>query len=192
MLEVEMKFPAPKAAPALEKLYSLGYRLSMSRKESDLYFNGPNKDFAKTDEVLRIRTINDDQNDPGEEKIEVTYKGPKRGDIGKVRTEIEFPLGSGQSARKMFKMFEALGFVPTKRVVKERFYYRKQSDGNRITVTYDDVEGLGNFFELEVQIKEDNPELYELALHDIKSLATKMGLLQDERRSYIELLLAKG
>lgn len=185
MLEIEMKFPAPKVAPILEKLHALGYRMSMVRNESDLYFNGIAKDFAKTDEALRIRTIN-------YEEVEVTYKGPKQGGAGKVRTEIEVPLSGWQQAKNMTRIFDSLGYMPTKRVNKERTYYANGKD-NRMTVTVDEVSDLGTYIEIEIQLKEEyNPELYEAALKEIKSLAKEIGLGQDERKSYIELLLAKG
>lgn len=185
MLEIEMKFPVTKTAPILERLNALGYKASMTRKESDLYFNNSSKCHTKTDEVLRLRTINDEQ-------TEITYKGPKQGKVGKVRTEIEVPIAGGNSAIKMTKLLECLGYIPTKRVTKERTYYLNAKD-NRMTVTLDEVEGLGTYIEIETQIKEEyQAELYELALHDIKNLAHNIELKQDERKSYIELLLAKG
>src|SRR5579859_2774691 len=103
VLEIEMKFPSPDF-PALEKrLAELGARPGKTLEESDEYFNAPDRDFARTDEALRIRRI-------GEANF-VTYKGPKLDAQTKTRTEIEVPLGEGEAvAAKFADLLTHLGY----------------------------------------------------------------------------------
>ena len=52
--EVEQKFPVDDLAPIEAKLSVLGAEISEPRTEVDLYFNHPARDFAQTDEALRL------------------------------------------------------------------------------------------------------------------------------------------
>ena len=87
MLEVEMKFPAADLPTLAARLEALGARRGETLEEADHYFNAPDRDFARTDEALRIRRIGDHNR--------ITYKGPKRDAVTKTRTEIELPIGDG-------------------------------------------------------------------------------------------------
>src|SRR5947209_17887295 len=87
MLEVEMKFPGADFARLERSLSEWGATADPPLEEADHYFNSPDRDFAVTDEALRLRRIGSTNR--------VTYKGPKRGNVGKTRTEIEVPLAEG-------------------------------------------------------------------------------------------------
>jgi adenylate cyclase, class 2 len=53
--EVEMKFPAADQAALESRLAELGATITAPQSEIDVYFAHPARDFAKTDEALRIR-----------------------------------------------------------------------------------------------------------------------------------------
>src|SRR6478736_612664 len=105
MLEVEITFPVANLTE-LEK--HLGECRAVARaplQESDHYFNAPDRDFARTDEALRLRRI-------GPANF-VTYKGPKRDAQTKTRAEIEVPLAEGDAAATDFiGLFTHLGYRP--------------------------------------------------------------------------------
>ena len=66
MLEVEMKFPVADFAPLEGKLRDWGAHAAGVRQEADHYFNAPDRDFARTDEALRLRRIGFVANEEGE------------------------------------------------------------------------------------------------------------------------------
>ena len=70
LLEVEMKFPAVDFAVLESRLQEWHTPLVATRQEVDHYFDAPDRDFACTDEGLRLRRV-------GRANF-VTYKGPKR------------------------------------------------------------------------------------------------------------------
>src|SRR5947209_6151348 len=95
MLEIEMKFPVADLAALEARLAQAGAGAAADRRDADHYFNAPDRDFARTDEALRVRTI-------GTANF-VTYKGPKRDLQTKTRTELEVPLTDGPAAADAFK-----------------------------------------------------------------------------------------
>jgi adenylate cyclase, class 2 len=178
--EVEMKFPMGNAARLTERLQSLGAVVSDARVESDIYFAHPSRDFARTDEALRIRR-------KGAENF-ITYKGPKLDAATKTRHEIDLPLPPGAStASAWIDMLSALGFTAVGEVRKARRKTHVSWSGRRVEVSLDEVEGLGRYVELELVVE---AEEIEAAKECIASLAAELGLAGGERRSYLELLLA--
>jgi len=134
-LEVEVKLRV--GPEALEKLKGLAKYLG-EKVEEDLYFNfdcegGCCRDFAKTDEAIRVRRS---------DKCYLTYKGPKVGKEVKAREEIEFEVGD---CEKVKKFLEKLCLKPVITVKKRRKLFKY---GN-LTITFDEVEGLGTFVEIE-------------------------------------------
>src|SRR6185295_14932137 len=103
--EVEQKFPVTDL-PALEaRLAGVGAREEKVLSQVDQYFAHPARDFARTDEALRIRRVD-------AENL-VTYKGPKLDAATKTRREIELPLAPGDQGAKSFaELLQALGFRP--------------------------------------------------------------------------------
>src|SRR5262245_45217914 len=105
MLEVEMKFPVPEFAAVEQRLAAWGSSPAAVLHEADHYFNAPDRDFAQTDEALRLRRI-DSANF-------VTYKGPKWDKQTKTRTEVEVPLAEGATAAHDFmQLLQHLGYRP--------------------------------------------------------------------------------
>src|SRR5438477_1074666 len=148
LLEVEMKFPNADF-PILERhLADKNAQLVSTLDEADHYFNAPDRDFARTDEALRVRRI-------GPANY-VTYKGPKRDKQTKTRTEIEVALAEGDPAAEDFmRLLQHLGYRAAAVVRKRRRIYRLTRDGYVLEVCLDDVEGVGRFAEVEIQAPEE-------------------------------------
>ncbi|MGD0654489.1 MAG: class IV adenylate cyclase [Thermoguttaceae bacterium] len=177
--EVELKYPVADMRALQERLTALGATIEEAHAEVDLYFAHPARDFAKTDEALRIRRMGS--------KNFITYKGPKIDATTKTRREIDLPLPDGEESAKTWSSFlEALGFEPVGEVLKWRRKARILWQSQAIECSLDDVQGLGNYCELELLT---NLADVEPAKACIAALANKLGLRQSERRSYLELLL---
>jgi adenylate cyclase class 2 len=179
-LEVEMKFPVDDLASLESHFLQAGAQPVQTRHDADHYFNAPDRDFARTDEALRLRRI-------GNANF-VTYKGPKRDLQTKTRTEIEVPLADGDTAAESFtQILRHLGYRPVAVVKKRRQLYHLESGGYPIEICLDTVEGVGRFVELEIVAPE---EQLDAARDVLLRLAADWGLTRSERRSYLELLLA--
>jgi adenylate cyclase class 2 len=182
MLEIEMKFPVADFADLQRRLAEWGVAPAATREDADQYFNAPDRDFARTDEALRLRRI-------GPANF-VTYKGPKRDAHTKTRTEVEVPLAGGDRAAADFaSILTHLRYRPTAIVRKRRTIYHLQRQGFDLEVSLDEVEQVGRFVELEIQAPEEALEQGRSALLET---AGELGLGASERRSYLELLLEKS
>lgn len=182
MLEVEMKFTNADFPRLEKKLAECGAHADPPREDADHYFNAPDRDFARTDEALRVRRI-------GSANC-VTYKGPKRDLQTKTRTEIEVGIADGDLAADAFmRLLVHLGYRPVAVVRKRRQIFHLQRDGFAVEICLDELEGLGRFAELEVQAPE---EQLDAARTLVQQLAAELGLTTSERRSYLELLLASS
>jgi adenylate cyclase class 2 len=180
--EVEQKFPVADVAAVEGGLAQRGVGVSQPQAEVDLYFAHPARDFARSDEALRIR-----RQGP---LSSITYKGPKIDQTTKTRREIELPLPPGEeSAAAWAELLEVLGFRPVAEVRKLRRKVEIPWQGRCVQGSLDEVEGLGSFVELE--LVEDEAGV-ESARACIASLAESLGLRESERRSYLELLLARA
>jgi adenylate cyclase class 2 len=91
--------------------------------------------------------------------------------------------------RQWGELLDALGFRPVLTVGKRRRPARVHWQGTEVDVAIDAVAGLGDFVELEIQAREGE---VPLARAVIESLARELGCSNPERRSYLELLLAKS
>jgi predicted adenylyl cyclase CyaB len=113
MFEVEQKFAVESFDAIEQQLHERGVELSPPIAQADRYFAHPSRDFATTDEALRIRQIE------GENRI--TYKGPKLDQLTKTRREIELPLAGGTDhAEGCGELLVALGFSPRAVIRKQR------------------------------------------------------------------------
>ncbi len=196
MLEVEMKFPAVDFAGIERLLMERGAVRDDLIDETDHYFNAPDRDFARTDEALRVRQIlsvssrSATAGRPYPRRSNyVTYKGPKRDAQTKTRTEVEVPLAEGKRAANDFmNLLAHLGYRPVASVHKKRTIYRLREANFALEVCLDDVEEIGHFVELELMAPEEE---LDAARRRVLSLAAELGLANSERRSYLEMLLAK-
>lgn len=172
MIEFEIK--APVEDPLLPgRLAQRGVLVSVVQ-QVDAYFRHPQRDFAKTDEALRLRSVDG--------RAEITYKGPKVDKDTKTRLELTSPVGDYAT---MEGILTALGFEPVAVVRKRRQTYQV----DRFEVDLDEVEGLGAYVEVEALVP-DAKELDHLKAQAFALLA-ELGAGSSERRSYLELLLAR-
>lgn len=180
MLEIEMKFPVADFTAVVAGLAELGAAPGAAREEADHYFNAPHRDFAQTDEALRIRRIGS--------RNRVTYKGPRLPGTDKTRTEIETPLGDGDQVFADFaRLLTSLGFRAVATVCKRRTGYHLRRAGFDMEICLDEVAEVGRFVELEILAPEEKLEQARAVLQDV---ARFLGLRNTEWRSYLELLLA--
>lgn len=178
-IEVEQKFPIADVEALRRRLNALGARPGETQQQMDLYYAHPTRDFATTDEALRLRRIG--------ARNYLTYKGPKLDATTKTRHEIEIQLESGdEAAENAAKLFEALGFRHVAQVRKRRDHATLQWQEYEIGVSLDRVESLGDFLELEIMA---GPDAVDAARRAIASLAARLDLGNGERRSYLELVL---
>jgi adenylate cyclase class 2 len=180
--EVEQKHRVSDVAALVKRLSDHGARFGETIQQSDQYLAHPCRDFAKTDEALRIRTVGD--------RSFVTYKGPKLDTATKTRREIELPLDPDDPDGSRFaELLAALGFTPVATVRKTRRKFEIASAGQTIDGALDEVDHVGSFVELELQADDST---LDTAKRTISQLATELGLGPSERRSYLEMLLEKS
>ncbi len=171
MFEIEIKAKLNNLDEFKKLIVSHGAVAHKTVRESDRYFNHPSRDFAQSDEALRVRIEGS--------RAALTYKGPKIGTRSKTRFEAEVEISD---ASVMHTILEKLGFTEVLCVEKERTVY----DFGSIIICADRVDNLGEFAELE-KIGEDR----ETIENELFALAQKLGLTEFERRSYLEMLLEK-
>ncbi|MEM2899892.1 MAG: class IV adenylate cyclase [Thermoplasmata archaeon] len=173
MLEIEIKAYIDDFQKVQKKIEEIGAKFVNSKLEIDSYYNIQTRNFAQTDEALRIRES---------DECTLTYKGPKVDSSTKTREEINVKV---DDANELKKIFSRLGFIFISEVRKERMKYIL----NDFEITLDNVSGLGNF--VEVEIKGEAWELDEKRKSAFE-LMSKLGLHKYERKSYLELLLEKN
>ncbi len=174
--EAKIRLPTCRHLEDIEKrLLELGAVHMETRVEEDTYYQHPCRDFAETDEALRLRRSNG--------RAELTYKGPKRLLPGGAKTREE-ETARIEDAEAMHRILERLGFRPVAVVRKERSYWLLGD----VLVTLDKVENLGCFMEAEYQGPGGPGEAREA----IETVLRMLGAENYERIpvSYLELLLA--
>lgn len=183
-MEAEIKIPIDSVAVEEDLISYITQFIGPPNEEIvqiDTYFQSPVNDFYHTDEALRIRRILSENK---EEKIEVTYKGPKQGEEMKIREEVNLGVSQYTDA---IKIFQRLGFSIVKDISKKRTNWYKQP----FTLSFDEVKGLGNYIEVEI-----------ITIDSYEDLKDEKKRLQDfvreifpnwngynERKSYLELLM---
>ena len=126
-IEVEQKFRVADVTALERRLTSLGTERGATESQVDSYFAHPQRDFAQTDEALRLRRVG--------QRNYVTYKGPKLDTTTKTRHEIELELPRGEgAARDAAKLFELLSFQRVTDVCKQRVHYSLSWEGRQIVI----------------------------------------------------------
>ncbi len=180
--EVENKFPVTDLSRLTVQLESLGAQFDEVLDQVDTYFAHPDRDFAVTDEALRIRRIGDTNL--------ITYKGPKVDQATKTRRELELPLAAGADRVEQYsELLVALGFRTVAEVRKRRRTGHLDWQEWRVELALDEVSPLGQFVELEIGVEESRLPQAQAA---VLRLGQHLGLSQPERRSYLEMVLAVG
>ncbi len=180
--EVELKFPLDDSAQVISQLQQLHAERGTPVKQRDLYFAHPQRNFAQTDEALRLRSA-------GRRNC-ITYKGPILDSQTKTRREIEIPFAEGQAAAAKFReLLRLLGFREVETVVvKTRVPFHLEWEGRQWELALDDVDGLGTFLEMEILADEAQRDA---ARDSILRLADRLGLDNSVRKSYLCLLLQR-
>lgn len=175
MLEVEAKFAVPDPGEVRARLTQQGVRMARRQQERDIYYNAPHRDFGETDEALRVR-----YDDTG---VTVTYKGPKiRVGSAKAREEFNLSVASGETLETILSR---TGFLRAAVVSKVREFY----EIGDVTVTLDDVEGLGTFIEIEILTEAGGED----AARRIGAIAKDLGVEGPPiYTSYLEMLLGSS
>lgn len=171
MLEIEIKSPCGDLDAVEARLRERGAEFHGEVQQSDVYLAHPCRDFAVTDEALRLR-----QEGGG---VTLHYKGPKIDPKSKTREEIGVAVPDPAAMRSIL---ERVGFRPVAEVRKTR----RNFGLGPVEISLDHVAGLGGYVELEVQdlpVEEGRAMLF--------ALMGELGLESTERRSYLELLLQK-
>jgi adenylate cyclase class 2 len=177
-IEIEAKAYAKNLKEIEQKILKIGAKLTWEGEQVDTYYNHPMRDFAETDEACRIRKIKD--------KTFLTYKGPKIDSITKTREEIKVQV---QDPSSISDILLKLGFREVFRVKK----HRKKFLLDDFEVCLDSVENLGDFVEIETSVSSitSNKEVSEIRDNILKTME-EWDLAELERKSYLELLLAKS
>jgi len=169
-----MKAHAPDLRAIEKLLRSMGGKKVADLVEVDTYFSHPGRDFARTDEALRVRVCGG--------RSTMTYKGPKLDARSKSREEINVELADGKATRTLL---ERLGFTKVAEVRKRRRLYKL----GMFELCLDRVEAVGEFVEVEIRTPKSR---YRKCLAAAIALLEKLKLGKTERRSYLELLLSRG
>ncbi|ELZ27781.1 class IV adenylate cyclase [Halorubrum distributum] len=187
MYEVEIKVPADLEATR-ERLREAGAERVDARRQRDTYYDAPHREFAETDEALRIRRetplaeagVSAAAPDPA---ATVTYKGPLLEEASKTRTEHETGVDDGEA---LAAVLSGLGFAPAATVEKRREFW--SYDG--FTVTLDAVTGLDEYVEIEREVEAESE--VDAAREAAVAALDRLGLDADDqvRTSYLGLLLA--
>lgn len=177
--EIEIKVRVEALEPIEAKLIENNAELIADQDEHDVYYNAPHKDFAETDEALRLRYVNNQKCG----KIMppcITYKGPKVGREGfKAREEIIVDLSSGE---EFAVLLEKIGYIRTAAVDKHRKIYRVPN----AIVTLDEIPGVGVFSEIEADAELSEDE----AVAVIDKIAEMAGIVGERlTKSYLEIVL---
>lgn len=165
--EVEVKLPLALDEDVAGALRRAGAVEGETHVEEDTYFAHPTRDFARTDEALRLRRTAG--------RLELTYKGPRQGGPVKSRVEHQVVVDGDPTA-----LLRGLGFTPAAGVRKTRSHWALGD----VAIAVDDVEGLGRFLEVEV-VADDEVE----AARRVEAALRHLGLASRRREaaSYLEL-----
>ena len=140
MYEVELKV-ATDHKSVRSRLEEMGATPVESLRQVDTYYDAPDRNFAETDEALRIRR---EQPTDDDARTYVTYKGPLVDSHSKTREEAETQVTDYDS---MHAILSGLGYEPAADVAKDRTRY--ELDGCEVVL--DVVDGLGEFVEVELE-----------------------------------------
>jgi adenylate cyclase class 2 len=188
--EVELKVPLKDIKRLERTLMRLGAVRLNAETQHDEYYDHPCKSFRTTDEAVRIRNRipTGEPEEPNGESLrpmlELTYKGPRVDPKSKTRVEVTLGVSELGPTRSFL---EHVGFKYVATVTKNRVFYKVGA----VTVSVDEVEGVGSFVEFE-QIVESRDSV-EPVRDMLLNLTQKLGLdpKQSIRDSYLELYLCK-
>lgn len=176
MIEVEIKYRVPRESMGqiLSRINSMGGVFVGEEIQEDIYFQHPSRNFALTDEALRVRRVGS--------RTEITYKGPRIDSKSKTREEIKVEV---DDFTKTVLLLEKLGFLKVARIIKNRKTYAL----NEVLLHLDDVDGIGSFVEIETVVESEGE--VEARRNELLLKAKELGVPAEgfELRSYLEIAL---
>jgi adenylate cyclase class 2 len=178
--EVEVKYRSVNHDQLRSRLSALNAPVDSTVDQVDIYLSHPSRNFALTNEALRLRRIGTENR--------ITYKGPRRSGPTKTREEIEIPFAEGDEALgQLSRLFANLGFEPVATIRKSRTTFHLTEQIYKIEVALDQTEGLGDFAEIETlaATESDLPAAQTAVL----AVASQLGLSEVEPRSYLRMAL---
>ncbi|TFG20156.1 MAG: class IV adenylate cyclase [Promethearchaeota archaeon] len=193
-LEVEVKFHLRDKDEYEDNLKKFGAKYITDINHSDTYYKLPvgQRDFAKTDEALRLRRIEEfdarmvETLDP-EISADLTYKGPKIDTETKTRKELVTSIGDPDNLELILK---SLGIRPILTLEKKRRLYTLDFNTLHIEILIDEIEHLeGYYSECEI-ICMDEEEMEE-GKKTIFGMMEKLGYDKSDSilKSYLELVI---
>lgn len=181
--EVEVKYRVDDTSDLMRRLSALGAVAAQEIEQQDTYLSHPSRDFAQTNEALRIRRTGLTNR--------VTYKGPRQAGPTKTREEIEIEFSEGTPAyEQLLRIFTNLGFRPVAVIRKRRRPFRLGYEDHEVEVVLDSAEGLGEFAEVETYAATD--ESIASAQAAVLHVSKTLGLTEVEPRSYLRMTLEAG
>jgi adenylate cyclase class 2 len=178
--EVEIKFRVADHDNVRRRLAALGTRAKGVVDQYDTYLAHPGRNFAETDEALRVRR-------DGLTNW-ITYKGPKKGGPTKTREEIDIRFAEGADQHQaMTRLFERLGFAPVLTLRKTRETHELGIQNRELLVVLDRSAELGEFAEVETLATSDDD--LPAAQATVLAVAAELGLSDVEPRSYLRMAL---
>ena len=178
MYEIEVKVKV-QHSEIKDRMIRNGAVFIDAEEQNDIYFNSPMRDFSKTDEALRIRSVNG--------KGEITYKGKKIDTVSKTRPEYNSPADE----KEMTNILKSLGFFVSGAVHKRREIYK----WNKFTIGFDSIEELGEFMEIESDLRDAaGKEEIQKEIENIFEFLGKYGIKKEDSitTSYLEMVLEKN
>lgn len=179
MFEVERKARVDHAG-LRGRLDGAGARSVGAVHQWDIYFDHPMRDFATSDEALRLRRERPLEGADAP-TARLTYKGPRLDEDEKTRRELETVIAEPD---ELLAILEALGFEAAGRVEKRRHVYRLDS----YLICLDTVSGLGEFVEIEAASTADGIEDASEGVIDVLE-TLEISAAATEPRTYLEMLL---
>ncbi len=191
MIEVELKARVRDRA-AVEAAVAAFARPAGSVDKADDYWHGPDWRLNRGSRGFRLRS--EAWEGGGGLQTVVTFK-TKRSEGGiEINRESEFEV----SDRAVFIEFvQRLGCEPFYKKRKRGLKFVAGGSGpipDAATIEVLEVEGLGDFIEIEILLPNADPAAVALAQGEIKSLLARSGVAEDaiESRFYSELLQEAG
>ena len=165
----------------LEKIKKEGFQFSKDIVEEDTYFTDKNMTFIQDRVCLRTRKTNEDF-------LELTYKPKTDNSTEKYgKKEVNLNINPKDYSDTKF-ILEELGYIEYVSFKKHRKIYKKIINNFEYNIMIDEIEGIGDFIELEILA---NNEEEKEKLHDELDLfVEKIGCinLKEKKKPYRDIV----
>src|SRR5438105_877599 len=146
-VEIEIKLKVDHLAPIRDRLRQLGAKRVGEVMETNIFFDTPDRALLASDCGLRLRRARDLERG-GDDRLVLTYKGPRGEGEVKRREEIEVAVDRMEPT---VKLLEHLGYAPMLTFEKRRESWMI----DRCKVELDLLPHLGSFVEIECPTEAD-------------------------------------